>query len=330
MKPRHKLILLIASIFIIPALVTLGWHWGADKLENLIEDRISTIANRGVTVTCNNLEIRGFPFRIGLNCDNTSFDDTKRRVGFTAGELRTTAQIYNPGHVISELDGPLTVTNRNSVIEANWQSMRASSVFEISNLSRASIEAVSIDLATQFANLKELQNVTAENLQMHIRQNENNVDVAASGINIALRNSLTKAPIKTDDINLFVTVHDNLQILKYDQPRDASLLHGSDITLHDFTIKGTQNTRFSASGPISVSDQGIISGEVAITLTNIANLKSIIAEINPSISANFTNIINVLSALSPSNNPDEIQINVKIRNGIAQAGIIPLGRIPAI
>lgn len=330
MKPRHKLILLIASIFIIPALVTLGWHWGADKLENLIEDRISNIASRGVTVTCNNLEIRGFPFRIGLNCDNTSFDDTKRRVGFTAGELRTTAQIYNPGHVISELDGPLTVTNRNSVIEANWQSMRASSVFEISNLSRASIEAVSIDLATQFANLKELQNVTAENLQMHIRQNENNVDVAASGINIALTNSLTKAPIKSDDVNLFVTVHDNLQILKYDQGRDGSLLRGSDITLHDFTIKGTQNTRLSASGPLSVSDQGIISGEVAITLTNIANLKNIIAEINPSISANFSNIINVLSALSPSNNPDEIQINVKIRNGIAQAGIIPLGRIPAI
>lgn len=330
MKPRHKLILLIASIFIIPALVTLGWHWGADKLENLIETRISSIASRGVTVTCNNLEIRGFPFRIGLNCDNTSFDDTKRRVGFTAGELRTTAQIYNPGHVISELDGPLTVTNRHSVVEANWQSMRASSVFEISNLSRASIEAVSLDLATQLANLKELQKVSAENLQMHIRQNENNVDIAASGINIALENSLTKAPIKSDDVNLFVTVHDNLQILKYDQRRDASLLRGSDITLHDLTIKGTQNTRLSASGPLNISDQGIISGDVAITLTNIANLKSTIAEVNPALSANFSNIINVLSALSPSNNPDEIQINVKIRNGIAQAGIIPLGRIPAI
>ena len=330
MKPRHKLILLIASIFIIPGLVTLGWYWGADRLENLIETRISTIASTGVTVTCNNLEIRGFPFRIGLNCDNTSFDDTKRRIGFTAGELRTTAQIYKPGHVISELDGPLTVTNRHSVVEANWQSMRASSVFDISNLSRASIEAMSINMATQLATMKELQNVSAENLQMHVRENENNVDIAASGVNIALENAITRSPIHIDDINFFITVHDNMEILKYDRARDSSMLYGSDMTLHDLTIKGKQNAAVTASGPLSVSDQGIISGDVAITLTNIANLKSTISEVNPALSANFSNIINILSALSPSENPDEIQINVKIRNGMAQAGIIPLGRIPAI
>ena len=330
MKPRHKLILLIASIFIIPGLVTLGWYWGADRLENLIETRISTIASTGVTVTCNNLEIRGFPFRIGLNCDNTSFDDTKRRIGFTAGELRTTAQIYKPGHVISELDGPLTVTNRHSVVEANWQSMRASSVFDISNLSRASIEAMSINMATQLATMKELQNVSAENLQMHVRENENNVDIAASGVNIALENAITRSPIHIDDINFFITVHDNVEILKYDRARDSSMLYGSDMTLHDLTIKGKQNAAVTASGPLSVSDQGIISGDVAITLTNIANLKSTITEVNPALSANFSNIINILSALSPSENPDEIQINVKIRNGMVQAGIIPLGRIPAI
>ena len=330
MKPRHKLILLIASIFIIPGLVTLGWYWGADRLENLIETRISTIASTGVTVTCNNLEIRGFPFRIGLNCDNTSFDDTKRRIGFTAGELRTTAQIYKPGHVISELDGPLTVTNRHSVVEANWQSMRASSVFDISNLSRASIEAMSINMATQLATMKELQNVSAENLQMHVRENENNVDIAASGVNIALENAITRSPIHIDDINFFITVHDNMEILKYDRAQDASILYGSDMTLHDLTIKGKQNAAVTASGPLSVSDQGIISGDVAITLTNIANLKSTITEVNPALSANFSNIINILSALSPSENPDEIQINLKIRNGMAQAGIIPLGRIPAI
>ncbi len=330
MKPRHKLILLIASIFIIPGLVTLGWYWGADRLENLIETRISTIASTGVTVTCNNLEIRGFPFRIGLNCDNTSFDDTKRRIGFTAGELRTTAQIYKPGHVISELDGPLTVTNRHSVVEANWQSMRASSVFDISNLSRASVETMSINMATQLATMKELQNVSAENLQMHVRENENNVDIAASGVNIALENAITRSPIHIDDINFFITVHDNMEILKYDRARDASILYGSDMTLHDLTIKGKQNAAVTASGPLSVSDQGIISGDVAITLTNIANLKSTITEVNPALSANFSNIINILSALSPSENPDEIQINVKIRNGMAQAGIIPLGRIPAI
>ena len=330
MKPRHKLILLIASIFIIPGLVTLGWYWGADRLENLIETRISTIASTGVTVTCNNLEIRGFPFRIGLNCDNTSFDDTKRRIGFTAGELRTTAQIYKPGHVISELDGPLTVTNRHSVVEANWQSMRASSVFDISNLSRASIEAMSINMATQLATMKELQNVSAENLQMHVRENENNVDIAASGVNIALENAITRSPIHIDDINFFITVHDNMEILKYDRARDSSMLYGSDMTLHDLTIKGKQNAAVTASGPLSVSDQGIISGDVAITLTNIANLKSTISEVNPALSANFSNIINILSALSPSENPDEIQINLKIRNGMAQAGIIPLGRIPAI
>lgn len=330
MKPRHKLILLIASIFIIPGLVTIAWQWGADKLENLIETRISKIADRGVTITCNNLDIRGFPFRIGLNCDNTSFDDTQRRVGLTAGELRTTAQIYNPGHVISELDGPMIITNRNSVIEANWQSMRASSVFDISNLSRASLEANAINLSTQIANIKDLQNVSAENVQIHIRENENNVDVAASGINFAIDNSLTDMPIQIDDVNFFATLHDNVKILNYDRPRNSSALRGTNMTLHDFTIKAKQNVIISASGPLDVSNDGLVSGKVAVTLTNIANLRSIINEVSPQIAANFSNIVNILSALSPTNNPNEIKINVTIRNGVAQAGLIPLGRIPAL
>lgn len=330
MKPRHKLILLIASIFIIPGLVTIGWYWGAEKLETLIEARISKIAGRGVTITCNNLQIRGFPFRIGLNCDKTSFDDTNRRVGLTAGELRTTAQIYNPGHVISELDGPMILTNRNSVIEANWQSMRASSVFDISNLARASVEATSVDLATQISEFNELKNISVENMQMHVRENENNVDIAASGINIAFENQLTNTPIKIDDFNFFTTLHDNLKVLEYDRPRDITLLRGSKITLHDLTIKGQQNVQLTASGPMNISDQGIISGEITVTVKNIANLRQVIGEINPTLAANFSNIINILSALSAQNKPNEIEINITIRNGVAQAGIIPLGRIPAI
>lgn len=330
MKPRHKLVLLIASIFIIPGLVTFGWHWGAEKLENLIATKISDIANRGVTITCNNLEIRGFPFRIGLNCDNTSFDDTNARVGLTAGELRTTAQIYNPGHVISELDGPLIVTSRNSVIEVDWQSMRASSVFDVSNLSRASVEASSINLATQISSLKELQKISAENLQFHLRQNEENVDIAASGVNFTIENLLTNTPIKIDDVNLFTTIHDKIEILDYNRPRDISLLRGSNMTLHDFTVKTKQNVVLSASGPIDISEQGLISGKIAVTLTNVANLQAIIYEVNPQIAANFSNVINILSALSATNNPNEIKINVTLRNGNAQAGIIPLGKIPAI
>ncbi|MEP3199546.1 MAG: DUF2125 domain-containing protein [Lentilitoribacter sp.] len=330
MKPRHKLILLIASIFIIPGLVTVGWHWGAEKLENVIENRITKIADRGVTITCNNLQIRGFPFRIGLNCDNTSFDDTKRRVGLTAGELRTTAQIYNPSHVISELDGPMILTNRNSVVKANWQSMRASSVFDISNLARASIEATSIDLTTQISNLKELTNVSVENIQMHVRENENNVDIAASGVNIALENQLTNTPIKINDINIFATLHDNLKVLEYDQSRDISMLRGTKVTLHDFTIKGQQNVQLIANGPMDISDQGMISGEIAVTVKNIANLKEVVSEINPTLTTNFSNLINILSALSPQNNPNEIAIKISVRDGVARAGIIPLGRIPAI
>jgi hypothetical protein len=165
---------------------------------------------------------------------------------------------------------------------------------------------------------------------MHVRENENNVDIAASGINIALENQLTDTPIKINDINLFTTLHDNLKVLEYDTPRDISMLRGSKITLHDFTVKGQQNVQLTANGPMDISDQGMISGEIAITVKNIANLRQVISKINPAFAANFSNIINILSALSPQNNPNEIAIKVSIRDGVARAGIIPLGRIPAI
>lgn len=330
MKPRHKLLMLIASIFVITGLVVFGWHWGAGQLQSLVGNRIRDVADQGKTITCNNLDIKGFPFRIGLHCSNTSYDDNNRRLGFTAGEFRSTAQAYRPNHVISELDGPMIITGKSNHIEASWKILRSSAFIDFTSLSRTSIEATELGIKTNLVDMPGLKTIDAENLQFHIRQNEENLDFAANGFNIVLGNLQSSSPIKIADINFFATVINGAKALRYTNDGERLSLRGSDITLYDFSITPLNDTKVSLSGPLSISQQGLISGDLNLKIVNIDGLRPFIKNIDAEFAESFSQITQILSSLTTSDTQGEFSIKLSLRNGRVQAGLFPLGSIPAI
>ena len=66
MRARTKLLWFGLSIVVIVGAVFFGWNWTADRLNAALHDKLSELSSNGQTITCNNLDIEGFPFRLGF------------------------------------------------------------------------------------------------------------------------------------------------------------------------------------------------------------------------------------------------------------------------
>lgn len=330
MKPRNKLVLLGASIVLITVFASGAWFWGADHLRSLLLGKIEEASKRGHTVTCNDLDVRGFPFRIGVHCARTAFDNDKNRLGLAAGELRTTAQIYDPGHIVSELDGPLTLTTKNSSVKAKWDNLRASAVLDLSTLDRASIIANKPQITVQIPLLKRLGNIEASDVKFHLRQNGQDLDLALSGSDMEFTRRNGKELIPSSQLDVISTISGKAHWLNHSELQNPISLRNSDINLHGASIVVDNKTAIIAKGPLQINRRGLLNGELTITIEDLPNLMPLLQNIRPDLAKEFSNVLNVISALNQSGEKNEIKLTVNFENGAARAGFIPLGFVPAI
>ena len=87
-------------------------------------------AKAGRIYTCGSQTIGGFPFRIEVNCDQASavFRSNQPPIEIKATGMLIAAQIYQPGLLISEFRGPLTIAEPGQApnIVANWKLAQSS------------------------------------------------------------------------------------------------------------------------------------------------------------------------------------------------------------
>ena len=96
----RKFWLLGLGIIVFAGLYSGAWFFGADRLKTLVRERLS---DSSVSVACTGLDVKGYPFRIGVYCDAIGIDDKRTGTSASFGALRSAAQVYNPGHAIVEL-----------------------------------------------------------------------------------------------------------------------------------------------------------------------------------------------------------------------------------
>ena len=120
-------------LFIVFALIagwTAFWKLAAGKAETAIDGWRAREAKAGRIYTCASQDVGGFPFRIEVNCDQAA---ALLRTNQPPIELRTSsllmvAQVYQPGLLISEFRGPLTVGEPGKAPEfvADWKLAQSS------------------------------------------------------------------------------------------------------------------------------------------------------------------------------------------------------------
>jgi len=125
---RYTILLFIVLVLV--AGWTGFWKFASDKAQEAIEGWRAREAKAGRIYNCGSQTVGGYPFRIEVNCERASalFRNNHPPVELKASSLVVLAQVYQPGLLISEYHGPLTIGEPGKLpdIVADWKLAQSS------------------------------------------------------------------------------------------------------------------------------------------------------------------------------------------------------------
>src|SRR6185312_10879222 len=120
-------------LFVILALIagwSAFWKFAAGKAQQTIDGWRAREAQSGRVYSCGSQDVGGYPFRIEVNCGQVSalLRSNQPPLEVKADSLLVVAQVYQPGLIISEFHGPLTVGEAGKQPEflASWKLAQSS------------------------------------------------------------------------------------------------------------------------------------------------------------------------------------------------------------
>jgi hypothetical protein len=320
----RKLVRLAVAVVLVAALYTGGWFYAASWLKDTLTQRLAGSEQGLYSASCRNLDVRGFPFRIGLFCDSVGIDDRPSGLSATFGALRSAAQVYRPGHAVIELDGPVQLrVTPDLVLDADWNLLHASAVAWTNGLDRASVS---------YDGLKGRLNVPSEAVSIgfaaahgekHLRQSGEALDVAASFDALAL--DFGGRALPPLDVAVDMTIADAAKWISAEGP-PADVPLGTSIELRRLSLDLGDGKVASLSGPLKVGDDGYVSGTVDLDIAGIAVWRDRISEAFPQAAETVKRIAQVVQALS--NDQDRAVVKLNVRDGTVYLGLFPIAVIP--
>jgi hypothetical protein len=316
------------GVAIIAAVYTGVWFWGASYLKREIVKGIEG-ANAGSSrAECANLDIKGFPFRAGVFCDKVTFADPSQNVAVSFGAFRSATQVYDPARGIIELDGPLEMQlPGGEAVKGNWSLLHASARYGSPLPKQIDVEMKDFDLSV--AQLDTAPLVQAGNAQAHFRTVEQDVDIASSAVGLNLNTVITGGRIVPPfDFETSMRLNNGARFLDTSALTLGEFLRGQSGIINTLGLRFADGGGLSVSGPLSVDEAGLLSGDLSVTFTEAEKLGQTVQEISPEIAAYLTPSLSAAASVAkPGENP---KIDVTIRKGKAAIGIFPLGQIPPL
>lgn len=318
----------VLSVVVLVAVVWSGYWWFATRtIAEHIDKEIARFAAMGVTVTCPDRRIRGYPFRFDLHCGPLAAraaDGSEASVpALTMGALA-----YNPTRMVIELRDPLTASLPDGTGGTlSWELAHASLDFDPAGLTALSTLIEKPNLARGSDTP-----ITAERAALHtrLRPEGKGSDVAFSAENVKL-----PALADTGSLVVVAMLDDGGRIARGDLPGFLKQLAGGG-------ARGQlAETRLSAggselkiSGPFSVSADGALSGAFKVSLMDPQKLASVLAQgfgihlplPEPS------SLSGLLSGLGspPVNGRPAMTLPIEVRDGQMRMGFVPLGTLPKL
>lgn len=302
------------------------WHFVSGKVETTLSQTKTRLAERGQEVECANQQVNGYPFRISVNCDSVFYRDERTGLRFEGGELKSAAQAYQPNKSVVELASPASLQlPGGEQLSANWELLRSSLKLGLEGPTAVSLQGKELQLSG-------LQNTTRpiamNEIQMHGRL------VGENGLNLAvmLDNVMAEGdPWPGFDFTGTVLLKDAYSdVLERRDLLSLAQTKGLDGTIQTLRYAPLQGGTLELKGPASINRQGLLSGELQITVRDLNSLIASLGKSFPQEKKRFDDIASAISLLPGRASSGEISLPVTVKNGRASVGIIPLGNIPPL
>ncbi|MGO4572242.1 DUF2125 domain-containing protein [Microvirga sp. 2TAF3] len=114
--------------FVLLLLIAIAWSAAWFVIRNRTTESIDSWfgleARAGREWTCQDRSVGGFPFRMEVTCGSLSLKHGAVTASF--GRVESVAQVYQPRFVITEIEGPLRLTDGTVTVEGRWDLLQTS------------------------------------------------------------------------------------------------------------------------------------------------------------------------------------------------------------
>jgi hypothetical protein len=307
-----------------------AWFWLASLGETKVDEALAKANTQGRPVACDNRSITGYPFRFGLFCDSIRFEDTSRGVRVSASALRTAAQVYNPWHLIAELDGPALIDAPGlKPLEINWSLLHASVRANKPLPDRVSLEGKGVDISLRGEAGAVTRAIAADYAAGHMRREDKDVALAGEAGGLAIDPAITPGrTIPLLSASYDIILKDGVRIIA-SRPKDIrAALRGANGEIRSAILVFAEGGEARINGPVSLDASGLIDGDITVTFKDGEKLGIALAKALPEAASV---IEPALSAAAMAAGKDkEASLTLTIRKGRVSAGFFPIGEIPPL
>ncbi|HEV2559547.1 MAG TPA: DUF2125 domain-containing protein [Microvirga sp.] len=179
--------------FVLLGLVAVAWTGAWTLIRGRVvegADRwLAAEAQAGRQWTCQDRQVGGYPFRIEVSCASLTLQGDG--VSGSLGRVHSVAQVYQPGHVITEIAGPMRFTDGRVNVEGTWRLLETSLRGSSRGFQRASLLAEGAQFQITGAAPEPLA-LSSERLEAHLRPNPSRA--AERAFDAAVRASQARLP----------------------------------------------------------------------------------------------------------------------------------------
>lgn len=322
-KYRRRFVWLGTAILVAVAAYSGGWYFAAAKVDAETENAIATASRGGARVNCENRQVGGYPFRLGINCDSVLFEHALEGVSFSAGAFRTAAQIYNPAFLIGELDSPAHLEAAGLLpLELDWELLRSSVRIAQPLPTRISMEARRLSVATGLGGGQKRALFSANTVEAHMRPNDAALDLAARVVGLSIDDNLLQGEaLPPVDGGLDLAIDDGVRWAA----SGSGSLRGQSGVLRQLHLSQGNNGSINARGRFSIDGRGMLDAELTITVSNAKALSQRLIRAFPESAGEITNFAASLEALG-----EDAELPLRVVDGRIIYGFIELGEIPPL
>lgn len=311
--------------------LTVAWFYFAGELERRAEALVAEAGQAGTIVGCPGRDVFGYPFRLGVSCAETSLERPSDGLRLSAGALRTAAQLYDPGRIVAELDGPLRVTSPDlPPLEMRWDLAQSSAALGESGLDRLSLVLTAPSLSAGGEEAASTPLGSATRAELHLRRNGADLDLALRDEALILTAPAIGA-LPPFDFFADTVIANGAGLLDEGLPPGgvAEALKGRSGTLRAVRLDLQGGGSADISGPFEVNAGGEISGQFAVGVENAQAIVDLVARLVPGSAGIAGTIANALQ-LAGRQEGTRTVVDISVDDGEARLGFIPLGQLPSL
>jgi len=308
-----------------------GWYAFANYADGKIGEALVGAKDRGINVECDNRQMRGFPFRIGVTCDSVNVAHNRDVFKLQLGAVRTAAQLYAPGELVAEIDGPFKTWPNGRELIADWSAMR---LFLDANLT-GGFELASLTFSNLTSSINRAALSVADGA-VHVRptpQSEEVENIGPPSLDGALKLTNLSATLPNlvvpeatlDADGTLVEGYQDLILAR--RPFRSVLRDGAEFDIRNLSLSLPDGGRLAFAGPLSVDEDGLLSGKIEVGVAKPQSVADWAGQISPQLAQQLGMITQAIAGMGKPatlGGAELRSITLTIDKGIVRLGFIQL------